>query len=314
MAEFIVQQESLEAVANAIKTKAGMSESDKIVFPEGWQSAIAAISSGDGIQYNDIIYNDDGSITLIDTNGNEHTITCVYENNRLLSMTYDGNEVVTVYDDGKLVSVGETEVDVENAPLDNTLENIIDESGVLPEESKNGTVKEKIENLIDYADLFKKASGIVFARTDIETITMDCSGLTNLNSAFDTCRSLKEIHLSNTQNVTTWQYFLYSCSSLTTVETLDLSGREHRTNSWLVAGIDNLRTFKVEPETISFSISIPAPKLTDGTDGTFNSIQSIIDGLATVETAQTLKLHADVKAKLTDDQLATITSKNWNLA
>ena len=45
-----------------------------------------------------------------------------------------------------------------------------------------------------------------------------------------------------------------------------------------------------------------------------NSIQSIIDGLATVETAQTLTLHADVKAKLTEEQLATITSKNWNVA
>jgi hypothetical protein len=44
------------------------------------------------------------------------------------------------------------------------------------------------------------------------------------------------------------------------------------------------------------------------------SIQSIIDGLATVETAKTLTLHADVKAKLTEQQLATITGKNWNLA
>ena len=44
------------------------------------------------------------------------------------------------------------------------------------------------------------------------------------------------------------------------------------------------------------------------------SIQSIIDGLATVETSQTLTLHADVKAKLTEEQLTTITSKNWTLA
>lgn len=44
------------------------------------------------------------------------------------------------------------------------------------------------------------------------------------------------------------------------------------------------------------------------------SIQSIIDGLATVDTAQTLTLHADVKAKLTESQIAQITSKNWNLA
>ncbi|MBE5922045.1 MAG: hypothetical protein E7269_04745 [Lachnospiraceae bacterium] len=46
------------------------------------------------------------------------------------------------------------------------------------------------------------------------------------------------------------------------------------------------------------------------------SIQSIIDGLAdlTGQTAKTLTLHTEVKAKLTDEQIATITSKNWNLA
>lgn len=46
------------------------------------------------------------------------------------------------------------------------------------------------------------------------------------------------------------------------------------------------------------------------------SIQSIIDGLMdlTGATAQTLTLHADVKAKLTETQLATITGKNWTLA
>lgn len=44
------------------------------------------------------------------------------------------------------------------------------------------------------------------------------------------------------------------------------------------------------------------------------SIQSIIDGLATVETAQTLTLHATVKAKLTEEQIAQITAKNWTLA
>ena len=46
------------------------------------------------------------------------------------------------------------------------------------------------------------------------------------------------------------------------------------------------------------------------------SIQSIIDGLAdlTGTTSQTLTLHADVKAKLTETQISTITSKNWTLA
>ena len=41
------------------------------------------------------------------------------------------------------------------------------------------------------------------------------------------------------------------------------------------------------------------------------SVQSIIDGLATVETAQTLTLHSSIV--LTDEQKAQISSKNWTL-
>lgn len=45
------------------------------------------------------------------------------------------------------------------------------------------------------------------------------------------------------------------------------------------------------------------------------SIQSVVDGLAdlTGQTAQTLTFHADVGAKLSEEQKATITVKNWTL-
>lgn len=63
--------------------------------------------------------------------------------------------------------------------------------------------------------------------------------------------------------------------------------------------------------TIKLNISFAnSPLLID------QSIQSIIDGLAdlTDSDAQTITFHADVKAKLTDEQIASITSKNWTLA
>ena len=46
------------------------------------------------------------------------------------------------------------------------------------------------------------------------------------------------------------------------------------------------------------------------------TIQSIIDGLAdlTEQTTQTITFYATVGAKLTDEQKATITAKNWTLA
>ena len=62
---------------------------------------------------------------------------------------------------------------------------------------------------------------------------------------------------------------------------------------------------------LKLSISfVTSPLLSDA------SIQNIIDCLSdlTGQTAQTITFHADVKAKLTDEQIATITSKNWTLA
>ena len=71
----------------------------------------------------------------------------------------------------------------------------------------------------------------------------------------------------------------------------------------------SLVTVSFVENSIPFSLSFAqSPLLSD------ESIQSIINGLATVETAQTLTLHADVKAKLTESQIAQITSKNWTLA
>ena len=43
------------------------------------------------------------------------------------------------------------------------------------------------------------------------------------------------------------------------------------------------------------------------------TVQSIIDGLATVETAQTLSLHSTVSSALTSEQMTQIVSKNWQL-
>ena len=73
---------------------------------------------------------------------------------------------------------------------------------------------------------------------------------------------------------------------------------------------DSLEEIRFAPNSIKVDIRIDyCGKLSDA------SIQSIVDGLAdlTGQTAQTLTLHADVGAKLTEAQKATITAKNWTL-
>lgn len=71
-----------------------------------------------------------------------------------------------------------------------------------------------------------------------------------------------------------------------------------------------LETITIVPNTLKLSITIPSQALSD------ESIQNIIDGLAdmTDGTAQTLTLHSTVKEKLTEEQIASATAKNWTIA
>lgn len=79
--------------------------------------------------------------------------------------------------------------------------------------------------------------------------------------------------------------------------------------SW--AACSALETVRFKQETIKISLSFAgSPLLTETT------VQSIIDGLAdlTDSTAQTLTLHADVGAKLTDEQKSAASAKNWTIS
>ena len=69
-----------------------------------------------------------------------------------------------------------------------------------------------------------------------------------------------------------------------------------------------LEDVEFESETIKISIGFAQSSNLSAT-----SIQSIIDGLATVETQQTLTLHLTTSAALTDEQLLEIGNKNWSV-
>lgn len=81
-------------------------------------TAIAEISDsgGGGVTYSSIIYNEDDTITLTDKEGVEHTMSCTYEDGKLIGVTYDGKKVNLTYDGDVLVKVGKTAVDMVNAP------------------------------------------------------------------------------------------------------------------------------------------------------------------------------------------------------
>lgn len=129
------------------------------------------------------------------------------------------------------------------------------------------------------------APNMFYSVTSIESIDFsDCEPMfSNIAGAFFVCKNLKSVFGKlDVKNCTSFANFVKGCGALEDIDFVEES-------------------IKAD---ISFAQS---PLLSD------TSIQSIIDGLATVETQHTITFHADVKAKLTEEQKATISAKNWVL-
>ena len=89
-------------------------------------TAIAEISgSGGGAVYESIVYNEDNTISLTDKDGVEHTMSCIYKNDKLIGVTYDGKTVNLTYNGDELVKVGKTAVDLRNAPYKTLIDFIV---------------------------------------------------------------------------------------------------------------------------------------------------------------------------------------------
>lgn len=111
---------------------------------------------------------------------------------------------------------------------------------------------------------------------------IDVSSVTNCTNMFRYAKQLKKAHIVGVKETQQWVNCFSACGKL---EEFTIEGN--------IGQAFNMAHCNL---------------LTD------DSIQSIIDALATVTTTQTLTLHKDVKAKLTEAQLTQITSKNWTLA
>lgn len=182
---------------------------------------------------------------------------------------------------------------------------MIDESGVL--DSTEGTVAEKVGQLIHATDLFFKLYEVNFYGIhSVERIEFYIDWATAID--FQYARGLKYLRGIDTTKLTTCRNILANCNLLETIEIpFDMS----KHNAWHMAnmflGCSSLVNVGFVAETIKESISFAQSPLLSA-----ESIQSIIDGLAIVETAQTLTLHSSIV--LTEEQKATINSKGWTLA
>lgn len=147
------------------------------------------------------------------------------------------------------------------------------------------------------------------------TTFYSCQRLKNIDASlvekigqqtFYGCKSLEIIDFPMVQTVAAYNVF-YGCNNLKTINLPNwttISDNNQMTSTFY--NCSSLENITLGNDFINVNVSFAHSSLL-----TDESIQNIINALATVETAKTLTLHADVKAKLTEEQLAIIAGKNW---
>ena len=157
----------------------------------------------------------------------------------------------------------------------------------------------------NYAEVFNGLYSASLMNSDIERIDFYIANpFTSHNNFLRNTKNLKYVKGINMSNSIAIR-FMFSGSFIETIEEpLDFSQVNDTTSAF---ACNNLTEIRFVSETIKVNINFSrCAKLSA------QSIQSIIDGLATVTTAQTLTLNSAIT--LTDAQKASITAKGWTLA
>jgi surface protein len=133
----------------------------------------------------------------------------------------------------------------------------------------------------------------------LDVSNWNTSNVTNMNYMFSLCRSLQTLDVSgwNTSNVTNIASMFGACRSLQTL----IGGRTiEEVISNNISALNGLK--------ISISLS--------NTNLDRASLRAIINGLAdlTGSSAKQLPLGSTLKAKLTEEDIAVATAKNWTIA
>lgn len=132
-----------------------------------------------------------------------------------------------------------------------------------------------------------------------------------LGNAFKSCMVLTTVDLGEKIKLSSSNASAFSYAEMLEEIKTELDCTSAANVSFMFNRCFKLREVRFTPKSVLLSISFIDSSLLSA-----ESIQSIIDGLAdlTGVTAQTLTFHTDVKDKLTQEQLTTITNKNWTLA
>lgn len=158
---------------------------------------------------------------------------------------------------------------------------------------------------------------MLFAYSNVEKATIGIENTpvngVNISSWFAGCRNIKEITFENDNlKVLNLTATFNDCLLLESVNgKLDISNCATSAVNNAFMKCYALKEVRFTENSIKVGL-----KFYDCILLSDDSIRSIIDGLAdlTGQETQTLTFHADVKAKLTEDQITAITGNNWTLA
>ena len=161
----------------------------------------------------------------------------------------------------------------------------------------------------NYCPLFKVNPQVttvyqMFMNSKIKEIPeLDFNNITNM-SFFATHSAVEKIKIKNTGKANDVQFAFYNIKKCQEISLLDFTSVTNAKSTFKYStSIKELRFVK---NSIHISISFEDQMLLST-----ESVQSIIDGLATVTTAQTITFHKDIA--LTDEQKQTINEKGWTL-
>ena len=175
-------------------------------------------------------------------------------------------------------------------------------------EPKNLKAEEETTNVFNLTSMFQNVKGL----EKFKLITRNKKRKTNITAMFSAITSLKVVDFSECDLVFTGvQHTFGNCTALEEIKgeltlTSDVTSYLN-----MFVNCKQLKEVRFTKETLRYSLNMGNSPLLSA-----ESIQSIIDALVdfTGGTARTLTLHATVKAKLTEEQIAQITAKNWTLA
>ena len=149
-------------------------------------------------------------------------------------------------------------------------------------------------NVTDMSSMFSRSS-----LQSLDLSNFDTSKVTNMNWMFEYCSSLQSLDMSNfdTSKVTNMNNIFVGCRKLTTL----IGGR---TIDEVIS--NNISTFNG----LKINISLDSTILDRA------SLRALINGLAdlTGSTSQKLTLGSTLIAKLTEEDIAVATAKNWTIA